>query len=258
MTQYFVKYGKAIIEKFGTDHLYRPATPYCEFGVTEDPQEAWKIKATAGRKRAEALSQVDPNFVWITDAWDFDIFWDKIWTPESVASYLSALPQDHMIMYSTAEDIWDKLYKKCNYYDKITWGFGSLHSYAGDHEWHNGHEGLEKRVKETAVEKSPNPCQGIFLLPELINCDILYWHLMTWLAWNPDRVEYEDAVLHYCKLRYGEASSKAMAHASLRFLSALPKLEPHRRLYDSPERSVGTRRLHRESQAEEEFAQGSS
>ncbi|MFH1006654.1 MAG: alpha-N-acetylglucosaminidase TIM-barrel domain-containing protein [Candidatus Latescibacterota bacterium] len=206
-------YLRCIIERFGTDHLYC-WTPYCEAKVGALPGEDIALKTTAARKLLTALQKVDPEAIWVSDTWDFKCYHETTWTRENVIRYLDGLPKEKMYLYETGIDVLPEgFYARNDYYRGIPWAIGVLHSYVANEEWHGDMAGLVEEVKQVAQEPAASGCQGFFLVPELTNANIPYWHLVTKLAWNPIQVEMDRFLEEYVHTRYGEVSFERMLAA---------------------------------------------
>src|SRR5699024_663502 len=97
----FQEIGRIFIEEqtrlFGTDHLYA-SDPFIEMEPQEgDPAFLDRL----AKSMLAGMTTADPDARWVFQAWPF-YFQGDYWTPERVEAFLTAVPDDRMIVL----DLW--------------------------------------------------------------------------------------------------------------------------------------------------------
>ncbi|MBI2841826.1 MAG: alpha-N-acetylglucosaminidase C-terminal domain-containing protein [Armatimonadetes bacterium] len=213
-TRHYTKvYNDEINKEFGADHIHSLGM-YAEANWGQSLEQQFEIKMKGTRKALEYILEIDPDAVFYVDGWD-TVANGKLWTPERMAAFLKSLPKDKVYVYNdNSFDQRDCLYKLYNCYEGIPWGIGVLTAYAGDDELHGNIPYLIERVREAAGDAKCGSLIGFFMYPELTNCHVMFWHLMTKLAWNPKEITVESYLDDFCLHRYGRESQRTMAEAS--------------------------------------------
>ena len=91
------------------------------------------------------------------------------------------------------------------------WLYGVLNTFGCFHRLHGDIKQLIDSV-QSADQNSTN-LTGLFIDPESVHHNFLFFDLATELAWDPQNVELDDYLHRYCVRRYGEDSADTMAAA---------------------------------------------
>ncbi len=85
-----------------------------------------------------------------------------------------------------------------------------MHSAAGHDQLHGDFEDLLARVRAASDDPRGNGCSGMYLNPELIHYDPLYYEFLAKVAWDPMTVEPKTFLDDYALRRYGKAPYQPM------------------------------------------------
>ena len=213
--QLLVDYIRAFTERYGTDHLYI-AEFQSESRVLEGESDVQSARIQFVEKVSEAIREADPDGVWAPGAWSFDIQmedlsrpWDAAWTPEDVRGYLAAIDVPFIV-----HDLWSEeaaKYERLDWYFGHPWGFGVLHSFGAGGTLHGDIPELLRRAKEVVTDPRGRNCVMFLNQPEMIDFNSFYLELAARISWNPARVDLDEYVNDYARLRYGDAGKRLSA-----------------------------------------------
>ncbi|MEA3477418.1 MAG: alpha-N-acetylglucosaminidase TIM-barrel domain-containing protein [Bacteroidota bacterium] len=196
-----------LIELYGTDHMYLE-TPYVEHTVAGGIDENMRLRILAAKKFLKMIKEVDPQAEWVTDTWDAVHHWEGLWAPERAKTYFDNFANDAVYIYETAGDMEvPPLYESYDGFYGKKWAFGVLQSFAGDDGLHGDPVDVIDRIKTAATYEN---CDGVFMIPELTHQTIMYWDLISYLAWNPKDVNYYDYLKDFARRRYGSDNAAPM------------------------------------------------
>jgi hypothetical protein len=131
---------------------------------------------------------------------------------EEVKAFCLAADTERFRVYDT----WGEerpLYKIHNYYQGRYWSLGFLHCFGGNTSLHGDLQGLVDSVRSIVGDPEANRCLGIYLVPEAIHHNDLYWDLAMTLWWKPEGFTLTQFLRDYAERRYGKASAKRMTKA---------------------------------------------
>ena len=201
------KHLAKMVEIFGTDHLYM-YTPYAEIDVGGGSQEKnLDMRIEASQRIRKLIREVDPEGIWVTDTWDMAC--SKRWNQRRVKKYLDSFPDKGMYLYETAAESLP-MYKKYSHWHGKEWAFGVIHCFAGKEVLHGNIHQTIRGANEAMKSKT---CTGLFMVPESTHHNIMFWDMVTRLAWRPSDVKFSDFVKDYAARRYGRAASDELAEA---------------------------------------------
>ena len=202
------KFLLKLIELFGSDHLYM-YSPYAEIDVGQgDIEKNLQMRIQAGKQILKLIAEVDPQGTWVSDTWDM-VDSSHRWNPDLVKRYMDSFPTDKMYLYETAAEV-QPLYRKYDWWHGKPWAFGVLHSFAGKDTLHGNPEELIERVQDAAT--SPM-CTGLFMVPEATHHNVMFWDLVTHLAWQPAGITFDDFLQDYVQRRYDQRSAGPLYEA---------------------------------------------
>lgn len=207
-------YGRALIEEYGTDHVYHD-TPLAESlgGLSLD--EAFAAKLEAAKGMYKTFRKLDPQATWQWDSWDFAAL-PMLWTPDRIREYLATLPHENMRFYELMDFDTEPdppIFELTGYYPDTPWMFGILHSFQGDDHPHGHMKGIISRIQELAENPAARSCIGVYHAPEISGHNGIYFDLTTQLAWDPEGITLESFLNNYALRRYGDRDAHAMTAA---------------------------------------------
>ena len=195
--------------EYGTDHYYF-TSPYAESYVGDTPEERRNIKTDFAKGVQEYMTAADPEWRWLADSWTF--FTGEFWPLDDVKLFCTATDPQRFTVYDT----WGEerpLYRINNYYYGRFWTLGVLHTFGGNTTLRGDLQGLIDSVMSIIRDPKANRCKGIFLVPETIHHNDLYFDLITTLWWNPETIDLDSFLQDYAERRYGASSARRMAKA---------------------------------------------
>jgi hypothetical protein len=99
----FLDYFAALINEYGTDHLYH-CSAFCETEVHDNPDKSFRIKMRITEDVVSLLKELDPDMRYVYDSWDYACFPNSSWKKEHIIKHLDSLPAGTYI-YETAFDM---------------------------------------------------------------------------------------------------------------------------------------------------------
>ncbi len=196
------------LELLGVDHVYN-TDPWPEQRVSNDPAEEDRIMAEFARKTMADYKAKDSQAVWFASGW---ALFNPGWRVETAKTFFDSIGSDDFYI----SDCWGEghpIYKQYDYFGGKSWTFGILHSFGGNAHLHGHLDGLVKRVQ--AVESDPKASKGLglYINPEIIRYNELYFDLAARLAWDPRGFDLDDYLADYSLRRYGSESAPVMKRA---------------------------------------------
>ncbi|MBO4774585.1 MAG: alpha-N-acetylglucosaminidase [Bacteroidales bacterium] len=193
----FAKIQKSFLEKqtalFGTDHIYG-VDPFNEM----DPP-SWEpdYLASVARNIYGSLQQCDPAARWLQMTWVF-YYKRKSWTPERLRAYLTAVPQDQLVLldyFCEKTEVWrttDGFYGQ-----PFIWCY--LGNFGGNTMLVGNINELEKKLAAALEEAEPN-MTGIGSTLESFDVSPQIYEYLFERAWEkqPDVQQWID---DWCRLR---------------------------------------------------------
>ncbi len=200
---------KAYAARYGTDHYYF-VPPYPEAIAGSTGEEIRNIKLDFARAVQDYMEAADPDWRWLADSWTF--FTQEFWPLDQVRSFCQATDKERFTIYDT----WGEerpLYKINNYYYDRCWSLGILHTFGGNTTLRGDLQGLIDSVDSVCHDPRAGRCVGIYLVPEVIHHNDLYYDLIMELMWNPRGVPLDGFIEDYALRRYGRLGALTMARA---------------------------------------------
>jgi alpha-N-acetylglucosaminidase len=215
--KYSKRYAEEMNKDFGTDHIYG-LSMYCEALPLDSYDESLQLKIAAVKKGADLFRKFDPQARFLLDTWDFLANGGTIWADQNRTwTFLNALPKDDMyVLYDCTFDMAgpQKMYQRFNHFKPVPWAIGIVQSFAGDDHLHGDIARTIREVQIAADDPQSDNLVGMFLVPELTNAQVMFWHLVAEMAWNPKGITEESFVRDYSLHRYGRESLEKMCEAS--------------------------------------------
>ena len=195
----FPKIQKSFMDKeialFGTDHIYG-VDPFNEM----DPP-SWEpdYLANVSQNIYTSLQQADPAARWLQMTWVF-YYKRKSWTPERLRAYLTAVPQDKLVLldyFCEKTEVWrttDGFYGQ-----PFIWCY--LGNFGGNTMLVGNINELEKKLSAALEEAGPN-MTGIGSTLESFDVSPQIYEYLFDRVWNP-QPDVHQWVKDWCKVRTG-------------------------------------------------------
>jgi alpha-N-acetylglucosaminidase len=195
----FAKIQKSFMDKeialFGTDHIYG-VDPFNEM----DPP-SWEpdYLANVSQNIYTSLQQADPAAHWLQMTWVF-YYKRKSWTPERLRSYLTAVPQDKLVLldyFCENTEVWRST--EGFYGQPFIWCY--LGNFGGNTMLVGNINELEKKLSAALEEAGPN-MTGIGSTLESFDVSPHIYEYLFDRVWNP-QPNVHQWVDDWCKVRMG-------------------------------------------------------
>jgi alpha-N-acetylglucosaminidase len=209
-----VRYIRAYTARYGPTDFYF-VSPYPEARPGETPEEQHNLKSDFVAAVQKVLAEALPNAVWLADSWAF--LSGDFWTPEEVRAFCDAITiGDRFRIYDTwgeERPMWSLHHA---YWGK-KWSFGVLQCFGGMTMLHGDVPALVRDVQRLTTDARARQCVGLYLVPEALHHNDLYFDVAMRLQWNPEafkiegtRVELDEYLRDYALRRYGPRSGSRM------------------------------------------------
>jgi len=195
----FPKIQKSFMDKeialFGTDHIYG-VDPFNEM----DPP-SWEpdYLAKVSRNIYTSLQQADPVARWLQMTWVF-YYKRKSWTPERLRAYLTAVPQDKLVLldyFCEKTEVWRTT--EGFYGQPFIWCY--LGNFGGNTMLVGNINELEKKLSAALEEAGPN-MTGVGSTLESFDVSPHIYEYLFDRVWNP-HPDVHQWVDDWCKVRMG-------------------------------------------------------
>ena len=205
----FSKIGKLFLETqteiYGTNHFYTADTFNENEPPTNDPEYLKGVSA----KVYHAMSEVDPEAVWVMQGWMFH-HERKFWQDPQIQALLSAVPDDKMLIL----DLWSERFPVWNrthaYYGK-PWLWCMLQNFGQNITLSGNATSVANDPAAALADPASGKMSGIGLTPEGIGHTPIIYALMLENVWNEGKpVDINSFIVNYTANRYGKLSSQAV------------------------------------------------
>nr|XP_054920694.1 alpha-N-acetylglucosaminidase-like [Dermacentor andersoni] len=202
----FVTIGKLFlqeyIEEFGTDHYYNTDL----FNELNPPSGNISFVQASGTSVFAALTEVDPEAVWVMQGWLF-INDPSYWTPKRAKALLTSVPQGRMLILDLSSER-QPAYERLSMFYGQPFIWNMLLNYGGV----LGMYGSLKSVNEgpfVARKANDSTMAGTGLTPEGINQNDVMFEFMNENAWRSSPVNISEWIENYVLRRYGKKNVNA-------------------------------------------------
>ncbi|KAJ0407349.1 hypothetical protein P43SY_004777 [Pythium insidiosum] len=201
----FVDIGKKFIEEQTRLYNYTSSLYQCDTYNEMDPDTTDPTKlGEAAKAVITSMTSADPKAVWLMQGW---LFLSSYWKKDLVQAYLSAVPNDRMIildLYSEVKPIWKTV---DNYFGK-SWIYCVLHNFGGN----TGMRGDLPTVGSDPVRarhESKGTMIGVGLTMEGIYQNYVVYDLAMEMAWQDAPVDVPAWIKEYATRRYQSDNENA-------------------------------------------------
>lgn len=202
----FVTIGKLFLQQyiaeFGTDHYYNTDL----FNEINPPSGNISFVQDSGKAVFTALTEVDPEAVWVMQGWLFinDPFY---WTPQRAKALLRSVPQGRLLILDLSSER-QPVYEKLSMFYGQPFIWNMLLNYGGV----LGMYGSLNSVNEgpfNASKANDSTMVGTGLTPEGINQNDVMFEFMNENAWRSSPVNISEWIDNYALRRYGKENVNA-------------------------------------------------
>ena len=195
----FPKIQKSFMDKeialFGTDHIYG-VDPFNEM---DPPSWEPEYLANVSENIYSSLQQADPAARWLQMTWVF-YYKRKSWTPERLRAYLTAVPQDKLVLldyFCEKTEVWRTT--GGFYGQPFIWCY--LGNFGGNTMLVGNINELEKKLSAALEEAGPN-MTGIGSTLESFDVSPHIYEYLFDRIWNP-QPDVHQWIDDWCKVRMG-------------------------------------------------------
>jgi alpha-N-acetylglucosaminidase len=201
----FVELGQrfmaGIIDEYGNSPFYSCDT----FNEVDPTSTDPTYLADSAKSVVESIRGVDPQGVWVMQAW---LFHFGFWTPNLVEAYLSGAPNDAMIILDLNSEAGPLAPQFNQYYGK-PWVWNMLHNYGGVRGMYGNLTCIATGPLQSL--QAPNSTMiGIGFTPEAIEQNPVMYELLTSTFWASEPIDVTVWLRDYVTQRYGGESAWAL------------------------------------------------
>lgn len=176
------KYIEEQTKTFGSDHIYG-VDPFNEM---ELPSLDEDYLADVSRKIYDSMAQVDPKARWLQMTWMF-YFSRHIWTPGRIKAFLSAIPDDRLILldyYCDKLELW----RQTDRYHGNPYVWCYLGNFGGNTMLDGDLARANSRIDSTFIDGGDN-LAGLGATLEALDVNPVMYEFVFNKAWNHSGVE---------------------------------------------------------------------
>ena len=197
----FTEIGKMFIQEqtalYGTDHFYSADT----FNENTPPTNDSTYLAQMSAKVYSAMSDVDPDAVWVMQGWLF-YHEREFWGEDQIKALLGAVPDENMLIL----DLWSERHPVWNrteaYYGK-PWVWCMLHNFGQNINMSGNLTSVANDPANALNDSSAGNLAGIGLTMEGIGQNPMVYAMMLENIWRDRPVDKDEFLRDYLSQRYG-------------------------------------------------------
>lgn len=205
----FTEIGKMFIQEqtalYGTDHFYSADT----FNENTPPTNDSTYLAQMSAKVYSAMSDVDPDAVWVMQGWLF-YHEREFWGEDQIKALLGAVPDENMLIL----DLWSERHPVWNrteaYYGK-PWVWCMLHNFGQNINMSGNLTSVANDPANALNDPSARNMAGIGLTMEGIGQNPMVYAMMLENIWRDRPVDKDEFLRDYLSQRYGCCNETAFA-----------------------------------------------
>lgn len=151
------------------------------FNEVNPPSWEPSYLADAARLTYEAISENDPDAVWLQMSW---LFWHKraMWTPERIEAYITPVPKGRLIMLDYyCERI--EVYRQTNHFHGQDFIWSYLGNFGGETMIHGDFADISMKLDRVYEEASEN-CVGLGCTLEALDVNPMMYEYVLDRAWE--------------------------------------------------------------------------
>ena len=205
----FTEIGKMFIQEqtalYGTDHFYSADT----FNENTPPTNDSTYLAQMSAKVYSAMSDVDPDAVWVMQGWLF-YHEREFWGEDQIKALLGAVPDENMLsldLWSERHPVWNRTEA---YYGK-PWVWCMLHNFGQNINMSGNLTSVANDPANALNDPSARNMAGIGLTMEGIGQNPMVYAMMLENIWRDRPVDKDEFLRDYLSQRYGCCNETAFA-----------------------------------------------
>lgn len=159
--------------------------------------------AAYGERLYRSIADVVPGATWVMQGWLFGA--DKVfWTAESIAAFLSRVPDRQMLVLDIGNDRYPGIWRKTGAFGGKRWAYGYVHNYGGSNPIYGDLDFYRSDVGELRGAYT-GQLSGFGMFPEGLHSNwIVYAHNYD-LAYGDGEATLDVWLARYLRARYGSA-----------------------------------------------------
>ena len=197
----FDEIGRMFLEEqtalYGTNHFYTADT----FNENTPPTKDSLYLNDISAKVYKAMNDVDPDAVWVMQAWLFH-HGKKFWGNNEIKALLNAVPDDRMLLL----DLWSERYPVWNrteaYYGK-PWIWCMLQNFGQNTVLSGNATSIANDPASALADPASGAMVGLGLTMEGIEQNPAIYALMLENVWRSEPIDIDDFLADYLQNRYG-------------------------------------------------------
>lgn len=201
MDPLFQKIGNLFIQEqtklYGTDHLYA-ADSFIEM---KPPNGETDYLNSLGKSILKGMTASDPQAIWVLQGWPFYISRD-FWTPERLEAFLTAVPDEHIILldlYCESIEMW----KTTNAFYGKPWLWCNIQTFGACNHMHAPLNHVNQALNAARTNPERGKLSGIGFVNEGFEGNPVAYEFLTEMAWHSNAVDMEEWLKSYIRARYG-------------------------------------------------------
>jgi len=200
----FKKLGNLFLEEqeklYGTDHHYAADT----FIEMVPPSGEPEYLRQMARSILEGMTGHDPQAVWLLQGWAFSNQ-PKFWTPERLETFLTAIPNEHILLldlFCESVEMWNKTKA---FYGK-PWLWCNIQSFGANVDMHGPLPRINNRLNIARTSEERGVRSGLGFVNEGFEGNPVVYEFLTELAWHDTAVDLDKWIDDYATARYGKVN----------------------------------------------------
>jgi alpha-N-acetylglucosaminidase len=197
----FCKIGNIFIEEqtklYGTDHLYAADTFIEMVPPSGDPAYLEKM----AKSILQGMTAVDSNAVWILQGWAFSAN-RNFWTPARLEIFLSAVPNEHIILLDLFCELNEMWTDTKAFYGK-PWLWCNVQTFGANVDMHGPLNRINQRLQTARTSPERGHLTGIGYVNEGFEGNPVIYEFLTEMAWHQESVDLNVWLDSYVQGRYG-------------------------------------------------------
>jgi alpha-N-acetylglucosaminidase len=159
-----------------------------------------------GKTVYDSIKAGDANATWVMQGWLFTTggFWDT----KSTEAFLSAIPNDKMIILDYANDRYIDIsrdaWKRLDSFYGKPWMNGMLHTFGGNNNVKGNLPLIVQQSAQTLADSGRKNLVGWAIVMEGIETNEVCYELMADVGWSSQQIDLHNWIAKYCLARYGD------------------------------------------------------
>ena len=201
MDPLFQKIGHLFLNEqsklYGTDHLYAADT----FIEMQPPSGDPDYLNAMAKSILQGMTGADPDAVWILQGWAFSNN-RKFWTPERLKAFLTAVPNEHIILLDLfCEQV--EMWKVTESFYGKPWMWCNIQTFGANVDMHGPLNRVNSRLHAARTSQDSQNLTGIGFVNEGLEGNPIAYEFLTEQTWHSKPVDVKKWLDTYALARYG-------------------------------------------------------